>query len=300
MFWLITTLLAYFFLAIVSLFDRYFLVGSIPNHKNYTFYIGIVGFFIGLILLPFGIKVNELTLILICLGLVAGFMRIFGVLFLAKSISQNEISRVIPAMAGFLAIFSFILFWPGKEILNFSQTSAFVLLLIGSILISSKKLSFKFFTFKILKHPMIAAFFFALYIFLMKTLFLKTNFLTVFSLILIGGGLGVITFLFFPEDRKNIFTQKLSFRISRLFLLGQCLGGLGVGFQNYAIFLAKPNQVPLINALEGARYVFLLFFVFLLSIWKPSILKEEMKGAVIFQKILAILLIGAGLVLIAL
>ena len=88
--------------------------------------------------------------------------------------------------------------------------------------------------------------------------------------------------------------------MSGLLLLGQTLGGLSLVLQYYAVFLVKPGQVPLINALEGTRYVFLLFFVFLLGKWKPQLLKEEISREVLLPKILAILLIGGGLALLAL
>jgi hypothetical protein len=301
MFWLTVTILAYFFLAIVSLFDRYFLVGAIPNPKAYTFYVGILWFFICLFLIPFGITLPGLSLII--LGLVTGLIRIFAILFLTEAIVKSEVSRVVPAIGGLLPIFTFFfffLYFPKAEILNLFQLIAFVLLVSGSVLVSLKKLSLKIFNFETLKYPIIAAFLFALNFFLMKILFLKINFLSGFFLTLIGGGLGAAIFLIFPSFRESIFAQKFTPKISGLFLLGQAFGGLGVLSQFYAVFLAKPAQVPLINALEGIRYVFLLFFVFLLSLWRPHLLREEMKGTILLQKIIAILLIGGGLALLAL
>ena len=88
-------------------------------------------------------------------------------------------------------------------------------------------------------------------------------------------------------------------KISGLFLFAQALGGLGVILQFYSIFLAKPFQVSLINALEGIIYVFLLIFIYILSKWNPDLLKEEMRGANFFQKILATLLIVMGLAILA-
>jgi len=296
--WLLVTILSYFFLAIVALFDRYFLVGSISNPKVYTFYIGILWFLVCLFLIPFGIILPAGELIF--LGLGAGLIRFFAILFLTKSIVRSEVSRVVPAIGGLLPIFSFFLFFlylPRAEILNLSQLIAFILLVFGSVLISFKKFSLKFFTFKTLKYPLITAFLFALTFFLTKNLFLKTNFLSGFFLLLTGGGIGALSFLILPQVRKDIFSQKISQKISGLFLLGQAIGGLGVIFQQFAIFLAKPGQVPLINALDGIRYVFLIFFVWILSFWRPHLLKEEIKGTTLFQKIFAILFIGVGLAL---
>jgi drug/metabolite transporter (DMT)-like permease len=300
MYWLIVTILAYFCLAIVSLFDRYFLVGPIPNPKGYTFYVGILWFLISLFLIPFGITLPKSNLII--LGLIAGLIRIFATLFLTKAIVKSEISRVVPAIGGLLPIFIyffFFLYLPKTEILNLFQLIAFVLLVLGSVLISLRNFSLKDFNLQILKYPTISAFLFALSFFLTKILFLKTNFLTGLFLILIGGGLGAVIFLFSPSFRKTIFGQKITPQISVFLILGQAFGGLGVLFQFYAIFLAKPDQVPLINALEGIRYVFLLFFAFVTSLFKPKILKEEIGGRVLYQKIFAIFLISFGLAILS-
>ncbi len=119
-------------------------------------------------------------------------------------------------------------------------------------------------------------------------------------MILLGGGLGAASFLILPKIRKLIFSQKFTQKMSGLFILGQIFGGVGVISLFYAIFLAKPVQVPLINALEGIRYAFLLLFVFVLAKKFPQLLKEEISKKVILQKIIAILLIGTGLMFLAL
>jgi hypothetical protein len=298
--WLLVAILAYFFLAIVSLFDRYFLVGAIPNPMVYTFYIGAIGLPICLLLLPFGITLPIKGIII--LGLVTGFIKILGNIFLMESISRSEVSRAVPAIGGLMPIFSFLLFFlyfPKKEILNLYQIVAFILLVFGSVLISLKKVSGGFFSFKNLKYPIIASIIFALSFFLMKILFLKVDFLTGFFLVLLGGGLGALGFFVLPSFRNNFFLQRINKNISGIFLLAQVIGGLGALFQQYSFFLAEASQVPLINALEGIIYVFLFIFVLILSFWKPALLKEEMEGATIFQKIIAILLIGVGLVILA-
>lgn len=299
--WLLFTILAYFLLAISSLFDRYLLVGPIPHPKVYTFYVGILGFLLCLLFIPLMMPLPEKNFII--LGLGAGVIRILAVLFLTKGIVKSEISRVVPAIGGLLPIFSFLMFLPispHKEILNIFQIAAFVFLVSGSVLISIKEISFKFFSSNSLKYPLIAAFLYALNFFLTKILFLKTSFLNGFLLTLLGGGLGAIYFLIPKKDRQLIFSQKPTQGVGGLFILGQIFGGLAIISQYYAIFLARPSQVPLINALEGTRFVFLLGFVFLLALWRPRFLKEEMKGKILVQKIIAILLIGAGLAILPL
>jgi len=299
--WLLVTILAYFFLAILSLFDRYLLVGPIPHPKIYTFYVGILSLFLCLFFIPLAIPLPEKGLIF--LGLGAGIIRILAILFLTKGIVESEVSRVVPAIGGFLPIFSFLIFIPissSQEILSISQITAFIFLVLGSVLISTKKISLKFLSLANLKYPIIAAFLYALTFFLTKVLFLKTRFLSGFFLIVLGSGLGSLFFLISKKTRKLIFSHKPTQKIGGLFILDQIFGGLGIIFQYYAVFLAKPSQVPLINALEGTRFVFLLGFVFFLSLWRPQLLKEEMKGKILIQKIFAILLIGIGLTILSL
>ena len=300
MHWLIITILAYFLLAIVSLFDRYFLVGPISSPKVYTFYIGLTWSFISLLLLPF-ITVPS-NFLFVILGLLAGVVRILAALFFAKAIVKSEASRVVPSVGALLPIFSFLLFFiflPETGNQNLFQFLAFIFLLLGAALISIKEFSIKIFHPGFMKYSVVAAFLFALNFFLLKIAFLKIDFLTGLFLLLLGGGAAAIFLLFFPKNRQEIFGRKTSLKVSGFFLLGQIVSGSGVLLQNYAVFLAKPGQVPLINAIEGTRYVFLLLFIFILSKVRPEILKEEMRGKVLLQKIIAIFLIGIGLVSLA-
>src|SRR3989338_7071722 len=118
--WLLLAILAYFFLAIVALFDRYFLVGSIPSAKAYAFNVAVLWFLIAFLLIPLGVSLPVLSLILI--GLASGLIRAFAILFLAESIIRSEVSRSVPAISGFLPIFSFIffiLYFPRTELLSF-------------------------------------------------------------------------------------------------------------------------------------------------------------------------------------
>lgn len=299
--WLLLVIIAYFFLAVVSLFDRYFLVGPMPSPKVYTFNVAILWLSFGLLLIPFGLTLPTDGVVLLA-ALVSGLARVFAILFLMQGIIKSEVSRIVPANGALLPIFSFLLFFlflPQTESLGFFQISAFLLLLSGSVLVSFKKFNKDFLNLRILKYPIASAFLFALSFFTTKQLFLKTDFLSGFFLTLMAGAVGGLLFLLSPGARKEIFTQKTNLKISGFFILGQIFGGVGVVSQFYAIFLANASQVPLINAIEGIRYVFLLLFIFILSRWSPQLLKEEISKETIFKKVIAILLIGAGLVVLA-
>lgn len=299
--WLIVAITAYFILAIVSLVDKYLLVGPIPNPKIYTFYVGILGVLV-LFLVPFvGFSVPQPSQII--LSLLAGAIFIYGLFWFYKALRDFEASRVVPAIGGILPLFTLglvYIFSAGKETLGYFKFFAFILLILGSILITyerSKKISFQS-----LRISAIAAFFLALSFVLTKYVYLAQPFWSGFIWIRIGGFLmAIFSFLLFKEIREEIFKKKVSFkkRTIGIFLSNQAMGaGAGI-LQNWAIFLAPLVYVAIINALQGIQYAFLLVFIIFLSLKFPKILKEEISRKFLLQKIIAILLIGGGLVLLA-
>lgn len=299
--WILIAISAYFILAVVFLIDKYLLAGPVPNPKVYTFYIGILGILI-LFLAPFvGFSVPQPSQII--LSLLAGAIFTYGLFWFYKALRDFETSRVVPAIGGILPLFTLglvYIFSAGEETLGYFEFFAFILLILGSILITyerSKKISFKS-----LQISAIAAFFLALSFVLTKYVYLAQPFWSGFIWIRIGGFLtAIFFFLLFKEIREEIFKKKVSFKKKTIgiFLSNQAMGAGASILQNWAIFLAPLVYVAIVNALAGTQYVFLLIFTIFLSLKFPQILKEEISKKILFQKIIAILLIGGGLVLLA-
>lgn len=295
--WLIVIIISYFLFAIVALGDKYLLAGA-PNPKSYSFYVGILGGLV-LILIPFvGFSIPVFYQILFCF--LAGAMFIFALLGMFEGLEKFEASRIIPAVGGFLPLFTFLLvyfFSDRKETLGFWGLLAFLLLLLGSVLVTiepGKRISFAS-----LKISAVTAFLFALFFVLTKYVYIMLPFWTGFIWIRIGAFLTALFFIFTKEVRREIFARKFTFnkKTGIFFVLNQ---GVGVGasiLQNWAIALAGLAYLSIINALQGVQYIFLFIFTIFLSLKFPKILKEEVSKKVIFQKIIAILLIGGGLVL---
>ncbi|KPJ57473.1 hypothetical protein AMJ49_00910 [Parcubacteria bacterium DG_74_2] len=299
--WLIITILVYLILAIVFLVDKYLLTWSIPNPKVYTFYIGALGIFI-LILVPFvGFYIPRVSQII--LSILAGAIFIYALFWFNKALSLFEASRVVPAIGSLIPFFTFGLVYIstfGKETLSFLEGIAFLLLVFGSIIITIEKK--KFVNRKSLQISILTAFLLSLSFVLAKYVYLNQSFWSGYIWIRIGGFLMAICFfLFFPEIREEILKKKVSFpkKTIGIFLSNQAAGAIANILQNWAIALAPLAYVALINALQGIQYVFLLIFTVFLSLKFPRILKEEISKKILFQKIFAILLIGAGLVILA-
>ncbi|MFH1841422.1 MAG: hypothetical protein ABH800_01510 [Candidatus Nealsonbacteria bacterium] len=294
MFWLIITISAYFLFAMVALGDKYLLAGP-PNPKSYSFYIGVLGM-LSLLLIPFvGFSVPDLNQILI--SLLAGAIFVFAQLGLFTGLEYFEASRVVPAIGGFLPIFTFslvYLFFGFIEV-SFLEILAFLLLVIGGVLIACRRKNF--FNSKSLWISIVAAFLFALSFTLAKIVYMSQPFWSGFIWMRIGGFLVAISLIFTKEVKNEIFGKKFTFqrKTGFLFLLNQSVGAGASLLQNWAIALVPLSYLAFVNALEGVKYIFVLLFAFLL----PKILKEEISKGIIVQKIVAILFIGAGLLILS-
>lgn len=301
MLWLIVAILSYLILAVAFLVDKYLLVGSISNPKVYTFYVGVSGILI-LALIPFvGFSIPGAWQVF--LSITCGIFFTGGLFWFYKALQLFEPSRVVPAVGGILPVFSFLLiliFSKGKAIFAPFDYIAFVLLILGSVLVTykkSQKISLKCFLIS-----SVAAVLFAFYVVLAKYVYMGQSFWSGLIWIRIGGFLAALGFLLTREVRSELFKAKPGLRgkTAILFLSNQAAGAGGNILQSWAIALAPLVYVATINALAGIQYVFLFIFSIALSLKLPNILKEEISGEVIFQKIAAILLIGGGLLILVL
>ncbi|PIZ87749.1 MAG: hypothetical protein COX92_00515 [Candidatus Nealsonbacteria bacterium CG_4_10_14_0_2_um_filter_40_15] len=298
--WLLVTIFAYLILAVVFLVDKHLLVGPIPNPKVYAFYTGVLGIAV-VLLIPF-INFHLPDRLETLLSFISGASFIFGIFWFFKALKLFESSRVVPAVGGILPIFTFLLiyiFSKGKENLSLSGFSAFILLVAGSFLITYQKT--KKISWKSLQISVISAFFLAVSFVSAKYVYISSPFLVGLVWIRIGGGVSALILLLSSALRREVFKEKIAVqkKTALIFLSNQAAGAGGNILQNWAVALAPFSYVAFINALQGVQYLFLLIFAVFLSLKFPEILKEEISKEILLQKIIAILLIGGGLVLLA-
>lgn len=304
--WILIAILSYLILAVVFLIDKYLLTRLIPNPKVYVFYIGVLGILI-LFLIPLvGFSIPEPFQVF--LALLSGAVFIYSIFWFYKGLRLFEASRIVPAIGGIIPLFTFgliYIFSFGKETLLFPESIAFVLLILGSVLIVFEKE--KFINFKSLPICILAAFFFSLSFVLAKYVYMEQSFWSGYIWIRIGGFLMAICFLLFSKEvKKEIFKKRIKFprKTAGIFISNQAMGVGANILQNWAIALAPLACVAIINALQGIQYVFLLFLTVFLSLARPLWakrvgLREEISKKLFFQKLFAILLIGVGLVILA-
>jgi len=287
-FWLLLVILAHLFYALVFLIDKYIVSRPLPHPVVYAFYVGVLSIFVW-VLAPFGFSFPSVyNLILI---LLAGIVDVAGCIFFYKALNTGEVSRIVPFIGSFVAIFILILsFLFIGEHLSTQEFFAFILLILGSLILSYRK---KNFFQKPFGTALFSALLFAIYWVITKYIFLSTTFVN--GVIWIRTGVAIIAlFLLLPKkNRQLIFkeTKELKPKTIGFFTAGRAFDVVGAFFLYLAVFL---GSVTLTNSLQGLQYAFILVLALLLFKKIPS-LREEFSREILTQKIIAIILISAGL-----
>jgi len=264
MLWLYIAIACYLLFATVFLIDKYILTSTGGNSRLMAFCLGIFGL-LGLLLIPFGL-VNYPGAKILILALAAGAIRIWATYFYFSALNRGEASRTTTTIGAAQPIFSFWLIWflsGGQVALTLRELAAFILLLVGSIIITAEK---NFFTLKNIYLPLTASFLFSLSFVMSKFVYDSQPFISAFILIGFGSFGGALVFLNFNDVRKALphlslspYGANKSKRFAILFIFNQFLGGIAVVLQSLAIALAPLASVAIINALAGVQYAFCLF-----------------------------------------
>lgn len=297
-FWVAITIFAHLLNAIVFIIDKHLVSKTVFRPVAYAFYSSIFQIFY-LILIPLaGVELPEKKYLI--LSIVIGILFTFILAVFYKAMQAGESTRVIPVVGGMTPVFTFILAYIFiGERLGLTQSIAFILFIIGGFLLSFK---FNHEHFKIIKGvgwAVLAAFLFAVYYTMMKFLFLRISFLSGFIIIQIGAFLGAIVLALSRKNRKAIFapanaSNRMKKETLYLFVPDKLLGALAGFLIPYAISM-EGASVTVVNSLQAVQYVFLLVFAIILSKKFPSFFKEQTGEKIIEQKILAIVIIGIGL-----
>lgn len=293
-FWLPIIVLAYLFFSLASLGDKLVLAG-LPQPKLYTFYVGVLSVLV-VFLIPFtsfGLPSPTATVWIILEAVVY----ILGLYAMFLALEKFEVSRVMTAIGAIQPVFILILtlvFW-GAQIITVMNFLAFMLLLLGSIIISFEK-KFKI-TGEFLLLVLFSAAMFSLDYIFSKFVFLHQPFLQGLIWMRIASALLVLLFLFDKKLRAQIFTKKaaLNKKTGLLFLFSQSSGGIANILQSFAISLVPVSYLAIINSLRGIQYIFLFLITLFFPLFFPKILKEEISKNIIIQKLASIILIALGL-----
>lgn len=295
--WLIIIVLAYLFFSLAYLGDKLVLAGA-PKPVSYTFYVGLLSLFV-LCLIPIsnfyfpGFPLFYLMIFDAAIYICALYLMFVG-------LENFEVSKVMTTVGATQPILILGLTWIiwGEQIFTRTDIIAFVLLIIGTILISYKKNNFGVKN-GFLKIVLLSSLLFSIDYILQKYIFIKLPFLVGFIWLRILMFFFASMFLLSEKNRREIFKKRNieNKKLGPIFLFSQVSGGLANFLQSYAIALAPVALLPIVNSLRGLQYVFLFLITVFLTVFFPKILKEEISKKIIIQKSISIILIVIGLAL---
>ena len=316
--WLIIAVVSYFINAGVYVADKFLLSKKVHSSISYAFFVGVWSIFNFTILIfdPWMPNLREFGL-----DVSAGLLFLVTLVFWYKALHQSEATRVVPIVGALVPIFSFMLSYIFLgESLSQQHLLAFVILINGGILISVKTTRFYLWqevanklrnlfgdvfggihadyrpTRRLIINSVASSLLFASYYVLIKYIYMHQPFIGAFVWSRLGTFIGTMLILLVPDWRRLIVkSQKdqTSPKSLTFFFSVRLLAALAFIMLNWAISLG--DNVAMINALQGVQYVFLLILVIILSKKFPKIIKEELSGGILAQKLIGASLICIGL-----
>lgn len=289
------TLLAYLLNALAVSANKFLLQKVIPEPLVYIFYISLVSF-LAVFALPFTRLPSLATFGLASLSTVSWTL---GAYLMFKALKTGQVSRVIPVI-GTLIPLILLLLALRSDAISTAQTLAVSLLIAGMVFLTLVNWKGNLSSSELILEALSALFFAVSYL-VLKQAYLSLDFFSVLvwsRLILLPLAVAV---LLVPALRKQIITSqgpKINFLSASglIFLGGQISGAASELLILFSISLANP---ALVNSLQGTQYVFLLVFALFLSKKYPAVFQEEYTHRIFLAKFAGLILIGAGLYLLA-
>lgn len=288
--WVALAALAQLITAAIVLVDKYVLVSHAHLGKPvvYAFYVSVLSGVV-IVLVPFGV-ISVPSLTVLALSLLASATFISSVIFLYTALKHGNASDAVPVVAAVGAIvtahLAFVLL---HEDLPRAFIPAFLLLVIGTVLISHIR-----FSWKSLRNVILAGVFFGATAVLLKLIFLETTFIEGFFWSRMTNVVGALFLLAIPANRRAIFHgfYTSSQGLKWLVVSNKTLSGLAMLLTLIAISL---GSVSVVQAMTGLQFVFLLAFAYLSASWFPAIFKGEIHPHQFPHQVYGIVCIIAGL-----
>lgn len=299
--WILIVILGNFFAAISSIISKIAVSGSVSKPINptvYAFYSGLGGstVFFAALILNIWLDFLKIGFGEVVTGLFSGLFLILGLWPFYSALYRSETSRVMTLFVGSMPLFTFLLkYFFLNERLNSIQLLAFVFLVSGGVLVFLKRRN-NWLDLQSACLTIGSALGIAIGLVLAGETFKLQGFFSGFFWISIGYLLASLVIFLWPGQKQKIlkigaYAEK---RSAFLFFSDKIFSILGSGLVKYAISLVSAT---LVNAFEGLRQFFVLILAAAISFWRPDILKEELKSIILWQKIIAVILVGIGLFL---
>lgn len=306
--WLTLAIIAYLLLAVVNVLDKALMGNFIKDSRVYTFTVALLGL-TAVILAPLGLR--GLSWPLWGIAVFSGIWTFLGLHWFFRALALGEASRVITIVGGGVPAFTVVLavFILGDTFSRY-QWIAFLLLIAGTVVLARlpeehhwwKDLINRFFDPRknhYLNLAIGAAFAFALSFVLSKYVYDRSNFVTGFIWGRVGTFGAAFALLAHMDVRRHLRHTLMHFMSAKgaLFFGNQFLGAAAIVLQSYATSL---GNVAVVQSLQGVQFAAVFLIAVAASFFLPKLLKEFTRPRVLLEKAFAILLVSAGVAMLAL
>lgn len=300
--WILLSVLAYFFLAIESVANKFLITGKVKSWRLYLFYIGLLSFF-SLILAPFGFAWPGWKIFLA--AVISGVIFFGYLMLLFSSLKNSSATRVFILVGAGSTLVTFILsrLFLGEQ-LETRDIMGVIFLLVGGYFISYKFYKRRFFSHW--KSSFLAGMVMGLSLVILKwafDAFAGHNFITVYLSSRVGIVLATGAMIFLPSFRKKIFfllkkrkKKKQASQFGAIILVKSLAGGAAL-IINWSI---QEGSVTIVNALASVQYLFVFILSMILGVYFKDVLQEKLEARNTAYKAIgsALVVVGIFLVLI--
>lgn len=292
--WIFFTLLAEIMWSFTSLFDKIILSkGHIRSPYVFIVFNGAMNILL-VFLLPF-FDFGHLSFMDMAIALAAGLFLTIGVIFYYKAVQHEEISRVLmlwQLIPIFVLTASFLLL---GETLTKRHFIGFLLLFAAGIMVSYRKANRKLILSKAFYLMILSTLPISLYYIMSKHIYEAADFWSAFMWLRVAAFSGVLV-LFIPSVRKQFITTIKNMKSGAKGLIGF---KMIVDFSAFILlgYAMLNGPISLISALgSAAAPIFIFIIASFTAVCFPNLIKESVDKKSILIKVLAVLLITAGIV----
>lgn len=293
MFWIVYTILAALFMAIVNIVDKYLLSKLVAKPIVPVMILGIVGGISAIVV--FAIKgLTHLTPIHLTLAFICGILYVFMVFFYFKAVKIEDISTIIP-LYYLSPLYILLIAWIFlDERFTASKYLGIVLIVSMAIFISMKNIRTIHIS-KALWFIILSSVSIAIVQVITKYLLNTNDFWTVFAYIRLSAFIALIPVYWFKYPELKLQYRTGGLKPIGIITANETLTLLSVILGTAATAI---GFVTLVNALSSIQPFFVLIFTIGLSLFYPHILKEELTKSRVILKFIAIILMFIGILLI--
>lgn len=268
-----------------------------PETKNllsYVFWLGFISIF-GLALIPFGFHMPAWHLAMLAFW--TGVIHLVANYFYYAALKSGEASDTLAIMGGFSPVATALIAIPLlKHPVGEGMLLGFFFLVAGGfVMFGAEKLNLR----RILPNVLAASVTFGLVNVLQKVVFSRTNFVSGYVFFTLGTFAGALGLLIRKSWRRQIFvsSENAEPRNRFWYFVNRFMSGVGSFLIFYAISRTSPAVV---EAITGLRYVIIFIGAYGITKLRPDLLRETFTGTILAAKLIATVIIVAGLCLVGL